>query len=367
MHASVIQLRRVIAVMPFRLLRLLPAVLLCGVASACVKDAPSAPIIEITTIPEAAPGGTDRLVPIAGRVTGAQPGQRIVLFARSQVWWVQPFTVRPFTEVRADGTWENTVHMGTEYAAVLVSSDYKPPVTVQSLPRPGGPVAAVAVVSGRGEYVDAPRKRLVFSGYEWDVRQTPSSRGGANDYDPDNVWVDAEGALHLRLRRQGENWTSAELSLARPLGYGTYEFVARDTSGLDPAAVLSFLTWDDEGAEQNHRELDIEISRWGDPTIANAQYVVQPYYVAANVFRFSTPAGRVTHAFRWEPGRASFRSHAGAIAREDAAVIASHTFTSSIPVPGDERVGINLYYFRYAARPPARDVEVVIERFRHLP
>jgi hypothetical protein len=336
-------------------------------AGACAERRDSSPVIEITTIPEAAPGGTDRLVPIAGRVTGARPGQRIVLFARSQVWWVQPFTVRPFTEVRADGTWENTVHMGTEYAAVLVSPDFKPPVTVQDLPRPGGPVAAVTVVSGRGEYVDAPPKRVTFSGYEWDVRQTPSSRGGANDYDPDNVWVDAEGALHLRLRRQGEKWTSAELSLTRPLGYGTYEFVAGDTSSLDPAAVLSFLTWDAEGAEQNHRELDIEISRWGDPSIANAQYVVQPYYVAANVFRFSTPAGRVTHTFRWEPGRASFRSHAGHLTREDAAAIASHTFTSGIPVPGDERVGINLYYFRYAARPPQRDVEVVIERFRHLP
>ena len=350
-----------------RLPRLALAALLCGSAIACGPGTPAQPVIEITTIPEAAPGGTDRLVPIAGRVIGAQPGQRIVLFAHSQVWWVQPFTVRPFTEVRADGTWENTVHTGTEYAAVLVSPDYKPPATIQVLPRPGGPVAAVAVVDGRGGYVDAPPKRLAFSGYDWDVRHTPSSRGGANDYHPDNVWADAEGALHLRLRRQGEKWSSAELSLTRPLGYGTYQFVVRDTSGLDPAAVLSFLTWDDEGAEQNHRELDIEISHWGDPSIANAQYVVQPYYVAANVFRFSTPAGRVTHSFRWEPGRASFKSHAGDLTREQAPAIASRAFTSSIPVPGDERVGINLYYFRYAARPPQRDVEVVIERFRHLP
>jgi hypothetical protein len=345
----------------------LAVLLSCSVPACSGGTSESTPVVEITTVPEAAAGGTDRLVPIAGRVTGAQPGQRIVLFARSQVWWVQPFTVRPFTEVRADGTWENTVHMGTEYAAVLVSPEYKPPVTVQALPNPGGHVAAVAVVNGRGEYVDAPPKRLQFSGYEWDVRQTPSSRGGANDYDPDNVWVEPDGALHLRLRKRGETWTSAELSLTRPLGYGTYAFVVRDTSAIDPAAVLTFLTWDDEGAEQNHRELDVEISRWGDQSIANAQYVVQPYYVAANVFRFTAPAGRVTHTFRWEPGRASFRSHAGDMTREDAEAIASHTFTSGIPVPGDERVGMNLYYFRYAARPPQREVEVVIERFRHLP
>ena len=71
------------------------------------------------------------------------------------------------------------------------------------------------------------------------------------------------------------------------------------------------LTWDDQGADQNHRELDIEISQWGDRSIPNAQYVVQPYYVPANVVRFSAPAGTLTHSFRWEPGRASFRTVRG--------------------------------------------------------
>ena len=48
-------------------------------------------------------------------------------------------------------------------------------------------------------------------------------------------------------------------------------------------------TWDDLGIEQNHREMGIEISRWGDAANKNAQYVIQPYYVAANVVRFTAP------------------------------------------------------------------------------
>ena len=111
---------------------------------------------------------------------------------------------------------------------------------------------------------------------------------------------------------QPGKWTSAEVILTRSLGYGTYSFVVRDTSQLEPSAAFGMFTWDDLGVEQNHREIGIEISRWGDAASQNAQYVIQPYYVAANVARFTAPAGRLTHSFRWEPGRVSFKTVAGA-------------------------------------------------------
>ena len=152
---------------------------------------------------------------------------------------------------------------------------------------------------------------LTFSGYEWQVRQIPSDRGGQNDYDPANAWTDAEGLLHLRLANRDGHWTSAEVILTRSLGYGTYAFTVRDTSTLDPAAAFGMITWDEAALDQNHRELDIEISQWGDPSVPNAQYVLQPYYVPANVARFPAPAGTLTHAFRWEPGRVSFRTARG--------------------------------------------------------
>jgi hypothetical protein len=324
------------------------------------------PSIEFTTIPEARVGGSERLAPVSGRVTGARPGQQIVLFAKSGVWWVQPLTVQPFTTVQPDSTWSNRIHLGSDYAALLVEPGYRPPDTTETLPPPGGAVIAVATVKGAGDFADRPPKGLRFSGYEWDVRELPSDRGGANDYDPANAWTDAEGQLHLKLAHREGRWTSAEVILTRALGYGTYVFTVRDISALDPAAAFGMLTWDEEGAQQSHRELDIEISQWGDRSIPNAQYTLQPYYVPANVARFSAPPGTLTHSFRWEPGRAAFRTVRGTRATDGPAV-AQHEFTSGVPTPGTERVRMNLYYFRFSPMPPQKDVEVVIERFQYLP
>ena len=342
----------------------LPLLIACACGGGRQAE-PVAPVIQFTAVPPAAAGGSDRTIRIAGRVTGAAPGQRIVLYARSGHWWVQPLTVQPFTTVQPNGGWENTTHLGTEYAALLVDGEFRPTDTADALPKPGGSVIAVAIVKGTGQDALAP-KALTFSGYEWHVRQIPSDRGGQNDYDPANAWTDAEGLLHLRLANRDGHWSSAEVILTRSLGYGTYAFTVRDTSTLDPSAAFGMITWDEAAVDPNHRELDIEISQWGDPRVPNAQYVVQPYYVPANVARFPAPAGTLTHAFRWEPGRVSFRTARGKNAMAGSAV-ASHQFTSGVPSPGTERVRLNLYYFRYGPRPPQKDVEVVVERFQYLP
>jgi hypothetical protein len=322
------------------------------------------PSIEFSTVPEAGDGGSDRLGRIAGRVAGARPGQRIVLFAKSESWWVQPLNTQPFTTIEPNATWTSTIHLGTDYAALLVEPGYHPPATVESLPRPGGDVVAVAATKGSNTYAQRRRKALTFSGYEWEIRQTPSDRGGGNDYDARNAWVDPAGTLHLALVQRDGLWTSAEVKLTRSLGYGTYILVVPDMSRLDPAAALAMLTWDDLGADQHHRELDVEISRWGDRANKDVQYAVQPHYVAANVFRFLAPPRRLTHWLRWEPGRASFKTIAAA---SGATIVAQREFTSGVPVPGAETVRLNLCYFRSSPAPPAADVEVVIEKFEYLP
>jgi hypothetical protein len=349
-------------------LRSAVALVLVAVTWACqLPGSDSAPSIEFVTVPEAAAGGSERLAPISGRVTGSREGQQIVLFARSGVWWIQPLTVQPFTTVNDDSTWRNTIHLGTEYAALLVEPGYRPPATIDTLPKVGGPIVAVATVKGPGGFAEQPRKTVMFSGYEWELRSIASDRGGANDYDPENAWVDEHGFLHLRLALRNGRWTSSEVINTRSLGYGTYSFVLRDTSHLDPAAALGLLTWDEQGAEQNHREMDIEISQWGDRSINNGQYVIQPYYVPANVVRFLAPAGQLTHSFRWEPGRAAFRTVRGTSAANQGKAVAEHEFTAGVPIPGTERVRMNLYYFRFAPEPPRGDVEIVVEKFEYLP
>jgi len=340
----------------------------CGAAVACRwPGGKSAPAIAFDQIPEAAPGGARDMATISGRVTGAVPGQRIVLYARTEGWWVQPLASDPYTTITPDATWRSSTHLGAEYAALLVDPGYEPPPRTDALPAAGNGVVAVATVVGTPPKAAAVRT-LHFSGYDWSVRQVPSDRGGApNEYDPDNVTVDGKGALRLRIAGADPVWTCAEVALTRSLGYGTYTFVIGDTSHLEPAAALSLFTWDYQGLDQGQREMDIEISRWGDPASRNAQFVVQPYYIPANVLRFDAPRGVLTHSMRWEPGRVSMRTVRGTDLGPRADVVSEHVFTSGVPSPGSESVRMALYVFRGAGTSLKNGTEVVVEKFEYLP
>ena len=298
---------------------------------------------------------------------GGRPGQQLVLYARSGVWWVQPLANRPFTEIQRDSKWSNFTHRGLEYAALLVEPGYRPPATTDSLPMVGGGVIAVASVKGTPVPPEVI-KTVRFSGYDWKIRTTDSNRGGGiSSYEAANVWTDDKGALHLRIANNSGKWTCAEVNLTRSLGYGIYRFVVRDSAQLEPAAVLGLFTWDDSGQEQNHREMDIEITRWGDPLNKNAQYAIQPYYVPANVDRFVAPAGMLTYSFQWEPGKVSFKTVRGTGTGNRPRDVFSHEFTSGVPEPGGESVHMNLYTFGSAASPLRNQNEVVIEKFEFLP
>jgi hypothetical protein len=321
------------------------------------------PAIEFTKVPAAAEGDPQLLAPIEGRVIGGKRGQKIVLYAKSVSWWIQPLDTKPLTAIQPDATWRNSTHPGTEYAALLVQPGYVPPPIARELPHAGGSVIAVAVVKGTGSSpAIAPPKIVHFSGYNWEVRAVPSERGGKmSPYDPANAWMDEKGFLHLKTTQKGNEWTNAEVTLNVSLGRGLYRFTVGDVSRLDPAAAMSLLTWDEVAADQHHREIDIDVGRWGDPANKNAQYVVQPFDEPANVVRFEAPPGRLTHSFDWEPGKVVFKTVSGP------RTVASHEFTSGVPSPGGESLKMVLYVFDYSRIPARSGSEVVIEKFEYLP
>jgi signal transduction histidine kinase len=107
------------------------------------------PVIEFTSVPVAGAGDSGRVSTIRGRVYGAKPGQRIVLYSYTDIettWWVQPFAYQPFTEIRADSTWKSSAHPGNLYAALLVGPEFRPPPTAAALPIEG--VLAEAITQG---------------------------------------------------------------------------------------------------------------------------------------------------------------------------------------------------------------------------
>jgi hypothetical protein len=323
-------------------------------------------LIEFTKIPPAAQGGRERVAAIAGRVIGARAGQRIVVYARSGPWWVQPWPDKPFLAIQ-DSEWGTETHLGYEYAALLVDPSYHPPATMDTAPIEGGAVVAVNIVKGVGSLPPPPSKPLQFAGYDWKVRTIAGDRGGTNNlYSGDNAWVDAAGALHLRITKKGDRWVCAEAELARSLGYGTYTIVVRDTSKLEPAAILSMHTFDEWAGKEHYRELDVEAGRWGDAEYpSNTQYDVQPFFVPGNVARFRGPSGTLTHALHWESGRASFATFRGTSAK--GAVVSQHTFTSGIPAPDQEVFQFIFYVVASSKYPLQNESEVVIEKFEYLP
>jgi hypothetical protein len=320
-------------------------------------------------VPIADVGGPDITDTIAGRAVGVRTGQQIVLYAKSEGrWWIQPSTQKPFSEIRGDSTWDVKTHLGSDYAALLVNPGYEPPPSPEELPAQGGGVAAVAVIAGQGAQL-SPAKILHFSGYDWAVRTDPSRRGGwRNVFNSNNAWVDDTGALHLRIAKNQDHWSCAEVRMTRDLGYGTYAFVVRDISSLERSAVLTQFSWDGAGPEQNRRELAFEMSRWGSPyDNDNMGFVVQPYYIPTNIVRFRAPSGLLTNSFRWEPGRVTFTTYPGSHIAGGVAPVSQHVFTSGIPIPNGHATRMNLYIFEKGEVPLQRENEVVIEKFAYYP
>jgi hypothetical protein len=339
----------------------------------------SAPLVAFSKLPAAYQEGlykTDiferdyKLDMIEGRATGAQPGQRIVLYAMTDGrWGVCRQSGQPFTNIEADGRWKASVHLGIKYAALLVDPPYSPPEQTESLPIVGNGVVTLAVVNGEGPAPILPSPKILnFSGYEWTTSAGPVFHAGSrNFFDPANVWTDERGALHLRISGSQGKWAVSEVKLTRSLGYGTYRFQVRDTSHLEPSAVLTLITWDGAGTESNRRELDVELGRWGYLNNDNVHYVVQPYYVPANIVTFPALPGAYTHSFRWEPGQVTFSTVAGSGNTGGGRVINQHVFTSGVPSPEGESVRIALYVFHQGHIPLKNENEVIIDKFEYLP
>ena len=344
--------------------------LLVAATTACHQQVPSEepPGITLTKIPEARAGGPEHVTRIAGRTTGARPGQRVVLYAKSGLWWVQPTRNAMFTAIAADQTWQNDTHYGWQYAALLVDAVYQPSRTLLTLPAVSGHVLAKAT----SEYV--PEKTpeaatIEFSGYHWVARQTQSDRGGTiNDFNPKNAWVDRQGRLHLRITRGNNRWQCAEIHATRSLGYGTYTFVMQEVTPVEPAGVMAMYTFDEAALEANHREMNIEISRSGASGGRAAQFTVQPFYIPANVVRYPLRAGPLRYAMRWLPGRVDFTvapaaPNAPALER----TLASQSFTWGVPSPGKELLYIGLYAYTKSGRPLTHETEVIVDGFEYLP
>jgi hypothetical protein len=123
-------------------------ILTLGILSAAVWKFSCHPSIEITQIPACGAGPTV-MSTIRGKTHCAdRKAQRVVLYALTDRWYVQPDTAKPTTDIGPDGTFANATHLGSQYAVLLleVDSSFQPPMTTLALPQPGDGIVAIDVV-----------------------------------------------------------------------------------------------------------------------------------------------------------------------------------------------------------------------------
>jgi hypothetical protein len=213
---------------------------------------------------------------------------------------------------------------------------------------------------------------ISFSGYSWEVKQSESPMGPGGNYwsnNMENVRVDENGYLHLKLTYRNGKWYCPEISTIQTLGYGTYTFYANSRiDSLDKNVVLGLFAYKDD----NH-EVDIELTKWGNSIGNNGWFTVQPppYIAGQNQksFNIQLTGDYSTHSFEWTQYGTSFKSIHGHYSPDSAPqenIIQSFVSTSNPNAEG-AKAHINLWLLN--ANPPSNgeNVEVIISQFEFIP
>src|SRR5688572_24833301 len=89
----------------------------------------------------------------------------------------------------------------------------------------------------------ASARTINWSGYNWWVRTSGNAPQGPGPNifsdSAENVFVDANGNLHLKIRKGRDGkWLASEIDLNQSLSYGTYEWQVSSRYDLYPTNVV---------------------------------------------------------------------------------------------------------------------------------
>ncbi len=285
---------------------------------------------------------------------------KVVLWAKTDRWYVQPTIAEPFTVIENDGSWSNSTYPWDRIVALLVDASYVPGATRDYHP------AVDPGVLCFDEYPEKSLKYISWSGYCWTIKNADLVDPGPNYFSDDtaNVLIDQEDRLRLKIDFRDNRWYCAEVVLDHSLGYGLYTFkLDSPVDNLDYNTIFAGFIY-----ETIDQEFDIEFSqRLADPF--NAQYVAQPWYIPGNIEFFNmSSSSQTSHSFEWRSDRIVFNSWNG---HDDTPTPTTllHTWTytgENIPTPGGERMIFNLYL--YGGEPPVQGTgdEVIVTSFEFI-
>lgn len=170
-----------------------------------------------------------------------------------------------------------------------------------------------------------------FSGYDWTVKTYENQQWGPGpNYfsgDERDITIDKNGFLHLKIVNRDGKWMSTEVICDEAMGYGKYSWTVEGTmDSYAPNTVVGLFTWDDHTFDSDaNSEVDIEFSKWGNPSRNTAlQYGVQPInFGTLNPERDYRPVYDIgaiedvsTHNFLWTDTAIIWKSYIGDIEDE---------------------------------------------------
>lgn len=204
-----------------------------------------------------------------------------------------------------------------------------------------------------GHDVTQYSRTIQFAGVTWGIRNGWGSPGPNEFSDStESVWVDSAGRLHLKIRKEGDTWYSAEVFSLSRARYGPHTFqvisVEPELDDIDPNIVFGMFLYKSGCAVDCHDELDVEISRWRNPGwFYNALFAAQPASTLGNRHRFhlSLEEPLSTYLIDWQKNRVDYASYVGGSVNLPVNLLDSWRYTGAdIPsVSEDVRVIIDLW------------------------
>ena len=308
---------------------------------------------------------------LMGQATNFSSGDfvAVLIMIEGVGWFSKPACDSLVVPLAPDGTWATNITTGgVDQTAVRIVAYLLPSsVTPTCLESAGGLPENLESNAKARAFVTRYERAISFSGYDWWLKASAAPVGPSANFfsdSTDNVWLDDQGRLHLRITNRNNVWYCPEVISQQTPGYGTNTWVLDSpVDNLDPNVVLGFFTWSDNEQIPGYHELDIEFSRWGDASDTNnAQYIVQPLIPSGVMQRFQIPSGiqPSSHVLQWQPSQIFFQSAGDTI-------INQWSYTGTVPVPGDQNVRMNLWLM--GGNPPTngQEVEVIIRSYQFTP
>jgi len=270
-------------------------------------------------------------------------------------WWVKPYSTAPLTSILPDSTWECDVTTGgidqyaKRYIAFIVPNGFIIPggSFVNELPEELYNYTHVL-------HCRLPGTRIIdFCGYNWVVKQSEAQIGPDFNYwtdDENDVYIDENDKLHLSIINKNEKWYCSEVIADTTLGYGIYSFKINTQENITPYSVLGMFTWDEYSNTDYYKEIDIELSQWGNSQNDNFQYVNQPWNNPANMYRFNIIDFENT-------------IHKFISLKEDSSIINSWLYTGEDYHEPSSTVNPRINLWLHQHYPPQQNINFIISNF----